>query len=161
MRQRSKSPDALTGRQDSRCPLTVISSCGRMTWGGERGASCRWWRLIFQTVLFPQTKGHVIRGMSFLNFCSYLIGADQQSQGNLILECPAVHHNHVLLSPEGTSAAPSQRTGPGPSLGQAARFSPASNGVSGNAACSDTASEIPDMQLRKKVTAQSEQHIKH
>lgn len=54
---------------------------------------------------------------------------------------------------------------PGPRTGrllcQAAWFSLTANGVSGNAACSDMASEIPNMQLREKVTAQSEQHIKH
>lgn len=90
VRQRSKSPAALTGRQDFQSPLTVVCSCGKMAWGGGRGSSCSCWCLIFQTVVFPQAKGHVIRGMFFLNFCSYLIGAGQGSQGGHILECPVV-----------------------------------------------------------------------
>lgn len=81
-----------------------------------------------------------------------------------------MHHNHVLLSQEVSSgvlqASHHCQAGSGPSLntepldGQDA-VPPLSNGVSGSAACSDMASEIPDMQPHEKVTAQSEQHIKH
>lgn len=86
-----------------------------------------------------------------------------------------MHHDHVLPHQEATSGAlhPAHRcqAGPSPSLGakpsagrllcQAEWFSPTSNAVSGDAACSDAASEIPNAPWREEVRAQPERRIKH
>lgn len=115
-------------------------------------------------------KQHIIRAMSFLISCGYLRGRGHHGKGNKG-KGPVARPNLLLLGEEGTSRAlggprllqdPGEGRAPGGRLlCRAAWAAPTPSSTSGNAACSDMASEIPNMQLHEKVTAQSEQRIKH
>lgn len=158
--------------QDSQFPRTGVPSCEKLTWGelGAEDAPAVGAALFARWLYFPKVthcQSDVLPDLLWL-FKRQRPPREGKLHpgGSRCTTQPPVagsrRHQRSTRGVPGCCRTPGKAKPPaGRLLCRAAWSAPTPSSVSGNAACSDMASEIPNMQLHEKVTAQSEQRIKH